>query len=151
MDILNIIYRQLIYELVKDKQITEIVKPREFNTAEKRIAKIRKNWHEKEQFKEKLGKKGWHTFIIYGMGYVGNNLDYLLMECGIQSVKIDKLGSNSKCFQAITLEECENFDVDRIIITIDNQEVYKLLQKKAGKKENVIGIDEFLEILEETE
>ena len=74
-----------------------------------------------------------------------------MTECGIQPVKIDRLSSNSKCFQAITLEECENFDVDRIIITIDNQEVYKLLQKKAGKKENVIGIDEFLEILEETE
>ena len=47
MDILNIIYRQLIYELLKDKRIGDIVKPREFNIAEKRVAEIRKNWHKK--------------------------------------------------------------------------------------------------------
>lgn len=151
MDILNIIYRQLIYGLLKDKRIGDIVKPREFNIAEKRVAEIRKNWHEKNLFKAKLDRKGWHTFIIYGMGFVGNNLDYLLKECGIQTVKVDRLGSNSRCFQAITLEECENFDVDMVVITIDNQEVYEILQKKTGKKTKVVWIDDFLKTMKEIE
>ena len=82
------------------------------------------------------------------MGYVGKNLDYLLTECGIDAVKLDQKGKESACPSAITMEQCSSFDVDVIIVSIDNEEVFKRLGTHIQGETKLLGIDQFLEIIE---
>lgn len=145
---LDLIYKELISKLVSAELFINTISYKSLSRPEKRMEKIRMIWHQKEVVKQKFKNKGWKTFIIYGMGYVGKNLDYLLTECGIDAVKLDQKGKESGCSSAVTMEQCRNFDVDVIIVSIDNEEVFKRLGVYAQGKAKLLGIDQFLEIID---
>lgn len=145
---LNLIYKELISKLVCVESFINTINEKSLSISEKRMKKIRMIWHQKEIVKQKFKSKNWKTFIIYGMGYVGKNLDYLLTECGIDAVKLDQKGKESACPSAITMEQCSSFDVDVIIVSIDNEEVFKRLGTHIQGETKLLGIDQFLEIIE---
>lgn len=145
---LDMIYRQYTQELIKLNSISCIIKDGYMDITERRINRIKKAWHDKQETQMILTRKNWKSFIIYGMGYVGTNLDYLLSELGIKPIRLDKKGKESLCFEAIKLEECNDFNVDVIIMTIDSDEVHKKLQKYKGENTALITIDEFLDSIQ---
>lgn len=145
---LDLIYKELIGKLVLIDQFISTTNHKSEYVFEKRVKRIRKIWHQKEIAKQKLKDKNWKTFIIYGLGYVGKNLNYLLKECGINAVKLDKKGEKTGCSGAITMEQCNSFDVDIIIVSIDNEDVFRELRTHLTGKTKLFGIDQFLESLE---
>lgn len=146
---LNQIYKELISKLFSIDQFVNELNYRSLSIAEKRVTKIRQISHQKEIITQKIKNKKWKSFILYGMGDVGKNLDYLLMECGIVTIKLDQKGTNSGCSNVITMEQCDNFDVDIIIVSIDNKDVFRQLGKVVKGTTKLLGIDQFLEMLED--
>lgn len=139
-------YRALICELVKMNSIAEMATGTVKSVAQERIDKIRKIYERKESAIESLKYNKFDRIIIYGMGYVGANLEYLLSQCGISTIKLDQKGGNSKCFDAITLDECRNFDVDVIVSTVDDDAVMQELSRRKGKQTILLNVDEFIKI-----
>ena len=144
--ILDKVYEKLLDGLLGMTSIMNIVKKNNNDIAEKRIETIKYYWHNKDIIKRRLSNKKITNAIIYGMGNVGSNLDYLLTECGIKTTKLDARGSASRCVDAITFEQCKSFETDVIITTVDDIDVINKL-KYVSKKDNVYRTDEFLELL----
>lgn len=145
---LNLIYKELISKLVSISQFTNTINHKSLGTFEKRVERIRMAWHQKEMVKQKLKDKKWNSFIIYGLGHVGKNLDYLLTECGINAIKLDQKGEETGCSGTVTMEQCNRFDVDVIVVSIDNEDVFRELKLHLQGETKLFGIDQFLEILE---
>lgn len=144
--ILDKVYEKLLDGLLGMSSIMNIVKKNNNDIAEKRIETIKYYWHNKDIIKRRLNNKKITNAIIYGMGNVGSNLDYLLTECGIKTTKLDARGSASRCVDAITFEQCKSFEADVIITTVEDIDVINKL-KYVSKKDNVYRTDEFLELL----
>lgn len=145
---LNLIYKELIGKLVSISEFTNTINHKSFGIFEKRVERIRMIWHRKEVVKQKLKDKKWNSFIIYGMGHVGKNLDYLLTECGINAIKLDQKGEETGCSGTVTMEQCNSFEVDVIVVSIDNEDVFRELKVHLQEETRLFGIDQFLEILE---
>lgn len=145
---LDSFYRALINELMQKSTFYSETANDE-SIAQKRVNRIRKAWHRKDMSKKILENEKLSSFIIYGMGFVGNNLDYLLDSCGINATKLDIKGKNSMCFSALTMEQCNDYDVDMVVMTIDNEDVRAQLSSIIGEKTKLVTIDEFLDLLEE--
>ena len=145
---LNVVSELYTKELLTMNNIINTIKGDNESRIDERINRIRKAWHSKNKTKIALSENKWNSFIIYGMGYVGANLDYLLSEMGIQAIKLDQKGKNSLCFEAVKLEECRDFNVDIIILTIDNEEAYSKLLEHKNDKTLLVTIDEFLDAIE---
>lgn len=147
--LLESVYEGFINELVSCsldyKEPTENIE----TITDKRLRLIRKAWHKKELTTQMLKKRNLSSVIIYGMGCIGCNLDYLLEECGIHTTELDRKGDKSLCFSAIPLEQCQNFNVDMIINTVDDEQVYNKLSEKIDRKTVLIGVDDFLKIINE--
>ena len=75
---LNEFYKALIHELVNSEQIAEMAHEKTKSTAEIRINRIKNIWENRVKAIKILEQNHFNSIIIYGMGYVGNNLDYLL-------------------------------------------------------------------------
>lgn len=145
---LNEFYKALIHELVNSEQIAEMAHEKTKSVAEIRVNRIRNIWENRDNAIKILEQNHFNSIIIYGMGYVGTNLDYLLSECGKNCIKLDQKGGESKCFEAITLQQCENFNVDLIVSTVNDPMVMKELSCRKGEKTILMDIDSFLNIME---
>lgn len=145
---LNEFYKALIHELVNSEQIAEMAHEKTKSTAEIRINRIKNIWENRVKAIKILEQNHFNSIIIYGMGYVGNNLDYLLSACGKSCIKLDQKGGESKCFEAITLQQCENFNVDLIVSTVNDPMVMKELSCRKGENTILMNVDSFLNIME---
>lgn len=110
------------------------------------IVMIQRNFHHKDLLKQKLHAENVHTIIIYGMGNVGKNLEYLLRKCGIKILAtIDKKGKKCGRSDTVTLEECEDFNADRLVITLTKgyEDIKKELAEKIDEHK-IISVTELL-------
>lgn len=140
---LDVIYKELVLNILNMNNIERIVSKQSINKKDERIALIRKAYHQKEKLKKNGIKEKLGTVMIYGMGTVGTNLDYLLENCDINARKMDAKGKKSGCSETMMMEECKDFDFNNIIVTVDDKTVFNKLIEKS-KKKNVVGIDDFL-------
>lgn len=71
-----------------------------------------------------------------------------MTECGINAIKLDQKGEETGCSGTVTMEQCNSFEVDVIVVSIDNKDVFRELKVHLQEETRLFGIDQFLEILE---
>lgn len=147
-DMLDVFYEKMLDDMMKLTRINQISRNEKKNSARVKINRIRECYHKLEKTKTNIDKRNIDAIIIYGMGYVGRNIDYLLKKCGIKATLLDRKGPNSGSKNAMTLEQCEDFTADVIILTINDKNVQEKLIDLCGSENKVILVDDFLEILE---
>ncbi|QFJ54995.1 hypothetical protein [Pseudobutyrivibrio xylanivorans] len=110
------------------------------------IASIRDTYHSCANKKIKTSIK---NAAVYGMGYVGRNVCFLLESIGIEvPIKMDTRGVGCGCIYARPMEEVDDFeDIDIAVVTAGGEDVYKKLIEKGFKK--VTLIEDFLQYLNE--
>lgn len=88
-----------------------------------RLRAIQECYDEIEKFKSKMKKRKIDNVLIYGMGNIGKNFEYLLNESKL-TVKavVDKRGAECGSKNVIKLEQCTNISADAAIITIEDKD-----------------------------
>ena len=130
------IYLKNTFKIYADKS------PSEFDLRLKKVKALKHNIAKVDEVLQSLNIK---SIALYGMGAMGRNLDYMLnaSECKIVE-RIDIKGAGSGVPDAKPLNELQCLDVDAVIITINDDEVYKELKRRTNGK--IYKIDEFLQL-----